>query len=309
MLVTDDSMDLVERVVAGDRRSLARAISAVEDSENIRLLAALHGHGGHARVVGITGAPGTGKSTLTDRLISRARDDGLVVAVLAVDPSSPFTGGAVLGDRVRMQDHIGDPGVYVRSMSTRGALGGLSTATEAALVVLDAAGFDLVFVETVGVGQSEVDVMALVDTTVVVVAPGFGDGVQAAKAGVLEIGDVFVVNKADQPGADAVVHDLTQMLELGVHGSWSPPIVLASALETSGIDEVWDAINRHRSHLAGPAGEASRRERAAHAVRRALLARLGRRTATRKIPSGLVDAILRRDLDPWTAAERLVQSD
>ncbi len=307
--MTENSLDLVERVVAGDRRSLARAISAVEDSENVRLLAALHARGGQTRVVGITGAPGTGKSTLTDRLISRARADGLVVAVIAVDPSSPFTGGAVLGDRVRMQDHIGAPGVYVRSMSTRGALGGLSTATEAALVVLEAAGFDLVFIETVGVGQSEVDVMALVDTTVVVVAPGFGDGVQAAKAGVLEIGDVFVVNKADQPGADAVVRDLTQMLELGARGSWSPPIVLASALETSGIDEVWGAIDRHRTHLGGPDGEEARRERAAHAVRRALLARLGRRTATREIPPDLVDAILRRDLDPWTAAERLAQSD
>ena len=302
-------MDLVERVVGGDRRSLARAISAVEDTESIPLLRALHAHGGHARVVGITGAPGTGKSTLTDRLISRARADGLVVGVIAVDPSSPFTGGAVLGDRVRMQDHIGDPGVYVRSMSTRGALGGLSTATEAALVVLDAAGFDLVFVETVGVGQSEVDVMALVDTTVVVVAPGFGDGIQAAKAGVLEIGDIFVVNRADQPGADGVVRDLEQMLELGVRGPWSPPIVLASALESSGIDEVWDAIGRHGEHLAGPAGETGRRERAAHAVRRAVLARLGRRSATQVIPAGLVEAIVRHELDPWTAAERLAQSD
>jgi LAO/AO transport system kinase len=233
----------------------------------------------------------------------------LVVAVIAVDPSSPFSGGAVLGDRVRMQDHVSDPGVYIRSMSTRGALGGLSTATEAALVVIDAGGFDLVFVETVGVGQSEVDVMALVDTTVVVVAPGFGDGVQAAKAGVLEIGDVFVVNKADQSGADAVVRDLTQMLELGVRGSWVPPIVLASALEATGIDEVWGAIDRHQAHFAGPDGDEARRERAAHAVRRALLARLGRHTASREVPAALVEAILRRDLDPWTAAERLVQSD
>ncbi|MEX1004765.1 MAG: methylmalonyl Co-A mutase-associated GTPase MeaB [Acidimicrobiia bacterium] len=307
--MTEHSADLVERVVAGDRRSLARAISAVEDAENIPLLASLHAHGGHTRVVGLTGAPGTGKSTLTDRLISQARERGLAVGVIAVDPSSPFTGGAVLGDRVRMQDHILDPGVYVRSMSTRGALGGLSTATEAALVVLDAAGFDLVFVETVGVGQSEVDVMALVDTTVVVVAPGFGDGVQAAKAGILEIGDIFVVNKADQPGADAVVADLTQMLELGVRGGWSPPIVRTSAIESSGIGEVWDAIERHRAQLGGPDGDVGRRERAAHAVRRALLARLGRQTATREIPSDLVEGILRRDFDPWTAAERLVQSD
>ena len=302
-------MDLFAGVIAGDRRSLARAISVVEDSENVPLLAALHARGGRARVIGITGAPGTGKSTLTDRLITRARADGLVVGVVAVDPSSPFTGGAVLGDRVRMQDHIGDPGVYVRSMSTRGALGGLSTATEAALVVLDAGGFDVVFVETVGVGQSEVDVMGLVDTTVVVVAPGFGDGVQAAKAGVLEIGDLFVVNKADQPGADAVVRDLTQMLELGPPAAWSPPIVVVSALERSNIDDVWRAIDRHRAHLEGPDGEATRRERAVHAVRRALLSRMGRRTATREIPSDVVEAILRREVDPWTAAERLAQAD
>ena len=259
--------------------------------------------------MGITGAPGSGKSTLTDRLITRVRRDGLTVAVLAIDPSSPFTGGAVLGDRVRMQDHVSDPGVYVRSMSTRGALGGLSTATEAAVVVLDAAGFDLIVVETVGVGQSEVDVMQLVDTTVVVVAPGFGDGVQAAKAGVLEIGDVFVVNKSDLPGADGVVRDLTQMLELGVRGGWIPPIVSVSALEGSGVDGVWDAVTGHATHLDSPEGAWDRRARVELSIRRALVARLTSEVVDLEIPAEMIDLVLAREVDPWLVAERLAQDD
>jgi LAO/AO transport system kinase len=260
-------------------------------------------------MVGVTGAPGSGKSTLTDRLISHVRAAGLTVAVLAIDPSSPFTGGAVLGDRIRMQDHVSDVGVYIRSMSTRGALGGLSAAAEAALIVLDAAGFDLVVVETVGVGQSEVDIMGLVETTVVVVAPGFGDGIQAAKAGVLEIGDVFVVNKSDLPGADSVVRDLTQMLELGSRGSWVPPIVAASASEGSGIEELWDAIGAHGSHLDGDAGDAERRDRAALSIRRALIARLAEEVARREVPADLVDSVISREIDPWQAARRLGQVD
>jgi LAO/AO transport system kinase len=304
-----ESSQLADRVLAGDRRALARAISVVEDSEDTELLSLLHPHGGGARIVGITGAPGSGKSTLTDRLIGMARTGGHSVAVLAVDPSSPFTGGAVLGDRIRMQDHVADEGVYIRSMSTRGALGGVSNATEAATVVLDAAGFDVVFVETVGVGQSEVDVMRLVETTVVVVAPGFGDGVQAAKAGVLEIGDVFVVNKADLPGADSVVRDLTQMLELGSGGSWEPPIVPTSALEARGIDRLWDALESHRNHLAGPDGAADRRSRVELSIRRSLLSRLGRQVEAREVPAALVDDVLARRSDPWRAADELIQLD
>lgn len=300
---------LAERLLAGDRRALARAISVVEDSDPSPFTALLHPHGGNARVVGITGAPGSGKSTLADRLITRVRRDGLTVAVVAIDPSSPFTGGAVLGDRIRMQAHVSDPGVYVRSMSTRGALGGLSTATEAAVVVLDAAGFDLILVETVGVGQSEVDVMQLVQTTVVVVAPGFGDGVQAAKAGVLEIGDVFVVNKSDLPGADGVVRDLTQMLELGVRGGWMPPIVAVSALDGSGIDAVWEAIARHAAHLDSPDGAGDRRARVELSIRRALVALLTSQVVDRDIPAGLIDSVLAREIDPWLAAERLAHSD
>lgn len=273
------------------------------------MTALLHPHGGHARIVGITGAPGSGKSTLTDRLISHARSAGLTVAVLAIDPSSPFTGGAVLGDRIRMQEHVSDAGVYIRSMSTRGALGGLSSAAEAALIVLDAAGFDLIVVETVGVGQSEVDIMGLVETTVVVVAPGFGDGIQAAKAGVLEIGDVFVVNKTDLPGADSVIRDLTQMLELGVRGSWVPPIVPASGIEGSGIDELWESIESHGRHISGSEGENERRDRAALSIRRALISRLAEEIEGRDLPPELVEAVLAREIDPWEAAGRIRQVD
>lgn len=305
----DHSTDLIERVLDGDRRGIARAISVVEDSADFTLASALHKHGGKARVVGITGAPGSGKSTLTDRLIARARRENLTVAVVAIDPSSPFSGGAVLGDRVRMQDHVSDPGVYIRSMSTRGALGGLSTATEAAVVVLDAAGFDLVIVETVGVGQSEVDVMRLVETTVVVVAPGFGDGIQAAKAGVLEIGDVFVVNKSDLAGADAVLRDITLMLGLGAPGAWAPPVVAASAAEATGIDDLWDSVRRHRVFLDGPEGHVERTERAELSVRRALLARLAHDVTERAVPPELVESVLARDVDPWEAARRLAQDD
>ncbi|MDX1448638.1 MAG: methylmalonyl Co-A mutase-associated GTPase MeaB, partial [Acidimicrobiia bacterium] len=243
-----------------------------------------------------------------DRLISEARSRQLTVAVVAIDPSSPFTGGAVLGDRIRMQDHVSDSGVYIRSMSTRGALGGISTATEAAAVILDAAGFDLILVETVGVGQSEVDVMRMVETTVVVLAPGFGDSIQAAKAGVLEIGDVFVVNKADLPGADAVVRDLTQMLELGARGAWAPPIVSASAAENRGIPDLWDALERHRRFLSGPDGSHRRRQRADLSIRRALLARIGRQVEAEQISDDLINAVLERKLDPWQAAERLGDS-
>jgi LAO/AO transport system kinase len=306
--VTDPNA-LAEQLLAGERRALARAISTVEDSDPAAMTALLHPHGGHARIVGITGAPGSGKSTLTDRLISHVRAAGLTVAVLAIDPSSPFTGGAVLGDRIRMQEHVSDAGVYIRSMSTRGALGGLSSAAEAALIVLDAAGFDLIVVETVGVGQSEVDIMGLVETTVVVVAPGFGDGIQAAKAGVLEIGDVFVVNKTDLPGADSVIRDLTQMLELGVRGSWVPPIVPASGTEGSGIEDLWDAIETHRRHLGGAEGEDERRDRAALSIRRALISRLAEEIAGRDMPPDLVEAVLAREIDPWEAAGRIGQVD
>ena len=300
-----DPAELSDLVLSGDRRALARAISVVEDRDPAGLVASLHPRGGTARTVGITGAPGSGKSTLTDRLVGHARSRDETVAVLAIDPSSPFTGGAVLGDRVRMQDHVSDRGVYIRSMSTRGALGGIAAAAGAALVVLDAAGFDLVIVETVGVGQSEVDVIELVETTVVVTSPGFGDGIQAAKAGVLEIGDVFCVNKADLPGADAVVRDLVQMLELGGRRSWEPRVIRTSAATGTGVADLRAAIDDHGDHVRSPAGEEARRARTERMIRRAMLANTEATVAATSVPAGLVDRVVAREIDPWAAAAQL----
>src|SRR5258705_2743286 len=221
--------ELVERARGGDARSVARLISLVEDESPLlrEVMAALAPYAGRAHIVGITGSPGVGKSTSTSALVSAYRSAGKRVGVLAVDPSSPFSGGALLGDRVRMQDHATDTGVFIRSMASRGHLGGLAWTTPQALRVLDAAGFDIVLVETVGVGQSEVEIAGMADTTLVLLAPGMGDGIQAAKAGILEIGDLYVVNKADRDGADQVRRDLRSMLALApaAEGAWKPPIV------------------------------------------------------------------------------------
>ena len=277
---------LVERARAGDRGAVAKLISLVEHGgDDARaVVVALHPHAGNAWSVGITGAPGSGKSTLTDRLVSTIRAEGATVAVLAVDPTSPFSGGAILGDRVRMQDHATDPGVFIRSMATRGHLGGLAVATPQAVRVLDAIGTPWIIVETVGVGQVEVEIAGHADTTVVVVNPGWGDAVQAAKAGLLEIADVFVVNKADRPGAPETVRDLQGMLELAGDTGWRPPVVCTTATSGAGIDELWAAIGAHRAHLETTGGdEIRRRERLRAEVRtivaERLLERGGRRDA------------------------------
>ena len=241
---------------------MARLVSMVEDgSPQLReVMAALTPHAGHAQVVGITGSPGVGKSTMTNALVTELRKADKRVGVLAVDPSSPFSGGALLGDRVRMQDHATDDGVYIRSMASRGHLGGLSWTTPQALRVLDAAGCDVVIVETVGVGQSEVEIAGLADTTVVLMAPGLGDGIQAAKAGILEIGDVYVVNKADRDGAEQVRRELRSTIALGdrPEGGWKPPIVLTVAQSGRGVDEVVRELDRHRAWLE-ESGELARR--------------------------------------------------
>jgi LAO/AO transport system kinase len=231
-------------------------------------LASLAADAGHAYTIGITGAPGAGKSSLTDRLIGLLRSRGDSVAVLAIDPSSPLSGGAILGDRVRMGEHAADPGVFIRSMATRGHLGGLAGAAPQAIRVLDASGTPWIVVETVGVGQVEIDIAGATDTTVVVVNPGWGDGIQANKAGLLEIADVFVVNKADRAGADAAVKDLVAMLELSAPASWTPPIVETVATTGDGVERLWDAISAHRNHLVETGAlERRRRERVRNEIR------------------------------------------
>ncbi len=259
--------------------------------------------------VGLTGAPGAGKSTLTDRLIGRLRRDGSEVGVLAVDPTSPFSGGAVLGDRVRMQDWALDPGVFVRSMASRGHLGGLSAAAPKALTVLDASGFDYLLIETVGVGQDEVEIVRTADTTIVALTPGWGDGIQAAKAGILEIGDIFAVNKADRPGVEDTVRDLRTMLTMGPERDWTPPIVRTVAANGEGIDELWDAVAGHHEHLAGGGGlEEGRRDRRIGELEVALAGVFARKaTAVAEDPAGrsIVSRVEQGELDPWSAAEEL----
>ena len=309
---------LVARAREGDARSVARLISLVEDASPVlrEVMAALTPYGGKATVLGLTGAPGVGKSTTTSALVTAYRARGKRVGVLAVDPSSPFSGGALLGDRVRMQEHALDPEVYIRSMASRGHLGGLSWTTPQALRVLDAAGCDLVLVETVGVGQSEVEVAAMADTTVVLLAPGMGDAIQAAKAGILEIGDVYVVNKADRDGADAAVRELRHMLTLGERreaGDWRPPIVKTVAARGEGVEELVEAMEKHRGWLE-ETGELHRRRlrRAADEVEAiamtALRARMGDLRSTRGPVSldDLAAQVVSGRTDPYAAADRLV---
>jgi LAO/AO transport system kinase len=307
-----DAAALVGAARAGDRGAIAKLISLVEAGGETAFpaVAELFRHGGGAATVGVTGAPGSGKSTLTDKLIARIRRDGAEVGVLAVDPTSPFTGGAILGDRVRMQDHATDEGVFIRSMATRGHLGGLALATPQAIRVLDAAGKPWVIVETVGVGQVEVEIAGAADTTVVVVNPGWGDGVQANKAGLLEIADVLVVNKADRPGTPDTVRDLELMLELAGERDWRPPIVETVATEGHGVDELWDAVVAHHAFLERDGRLARRRE--AHLrdeVRAIVLSRLDDRVddvCRGERFDRLVAQVVARELDPYTAADELL---
>ncbi|MHB1419563.1 MAG: methylmalonyl Co-A mutase-associated GTPase MeaB, partial [Bacillota bacterium] len=244
-------MNIVNELLAGNKRALAKAISLVENDspDKKEVMSQLYPRTGNSYVIGITGSPGAGKSSLVDKLTGYARKLGLTVGIIAVDPTSPFSGGALLGDRIRMQDHALDEGVFIRSMGTRGSLGGLARATKEAIKVLDAYGRDLVLVETVGVGQSELDIMNAADTTVVVLTPGAGDVIQTMKAGIMEIADVFVVNKADMDGAHKLVADVEGMLDLAGHREWRPPVVQAIAIKDKGIDEIYAAISKHRSFL------------------------------------------------------------
>ncbi|MBA3783583.1 MAG: methylmalonyl Co-A mutase-associated GTPase MeaB [Nocardioides sp.] len=308
--------DLVSRAREGDARAVARLISLVEDESPLlrEVMTALAPHTGHAQIVGITGSPGVGKSTSTNAMVTELRKAGKRVGVLAVDPSSPFSGGALLGDRVRMQDHATDRDVYIRSMASRGHLGGLAWTTPQALRVLDAAGCDVVLIETVGVGQSEVEIAGLADTTLVLMAPGMGDGIQAAKAGILEIGDLYVVNKADRDGADQVRRDLRSMLALGERpeGWWKPPIVKTIAAKNEGLDEVVVEIDKHRAWLVESGQLEVRRARRARdeieaIAMTALRARWGDLHGHASL-DGLAASVAEGTTDPYSAADELVNA-
>jgi LAO/AO transport system kinase len=307
-----DPEQLATLAFDGDRRALAQLITLVEEDQRgaRSVLTAAHELGRGAYRIGITGAPGAGKSTLADGLVGALRERGETVAVLAVDPSSPFSGGAVLGDRVRMQSHASDPGVYIRSMASRGHLGGLSAAVPKALALLDAAGFATIIIETVGVGQDEVEIAGAADTTVVVVVPGWGDGIQAAKAGILEIGDLFVVNKADRPGVDDAVADLRTMIEMGEERAWKPPILTTVASKGAGVLELLQEIESHRRHLTdGGELEERRRRRRLGELTSALRAAAARRAVelSGSAQDGdLVALVESGQVDPWSAAARLV---
>ncbi|WP_137122850.1 methylmalonyl Co-A mutase-associated GTPase MeaB [Segeticoccus rhizosphaerae] len=312
-----DVSALVEAARAGSPRAVARLISLVEDAHPAlrEVMSALAPHSGRAHIIGITGSPGVGKSTSTNALVAAFRAREQRVGILAVDPSSPFSGGALLGDRIRMQDHALDPEVYIRSMASRGHLGGLSWTTPQALRVLDAAGCDVVLVETVGVGQSEVEVAGLADTTVVLLAPGMGDGIQAAKAGILEIGDVFVVNKADRDGADATVRDIRHMISLGDRtepGLWRPPVVKTVASQSDGFDEVMEAIDKHVAWMESNGTLRERRVRRAgdeiEAIAiRSLRSRMGDLRHGEGVEALAAD-VVDGQTDPYTAADQVVDA-
>jgi LAO/AO transport system kinase len=301
-------------VLDGDLRALARAISLVEDEapEGAELVRQLFPHTGRAYLIGMTGAPGSGKSTLVDRLTAAIRTKAQTVGVVAVDPTSPFSGGAILGDRVRMQAHAGDAGVFIRSMATRGHLGGLARATGEVAVLLDAAGRDIVIIETVGVGQDEIDIVRTADVSVVTLVPGAGDEVQALKAGIMEIADIFVVNKADRDGADRTVASIEANLSLQTFapGAWRPPILKTEATTGRGVPELLEAIERFRAHTAAFQG-VRRRARAEYRLRELLAQRFVQHVERRVLKDGefsqILDRMAAREIDPYTAVDDIMK--
>ena len=308
-----------EKVIAGDVRTVARLIRDIDDGipEVRETLKALYGHTGKAHVVGITGAPGVGKSTMADQMIDHLRKKGKTVGVLAVDPTSPFTGGAILGDRIRMQRHSLDDGVFIRSMATRGYFGGLTQSTRSAVDVLDAMGKDYVIVETVGVGQDEVDVVKSAQTTVILVIPGMGDDIQAIKAGILEIGDIFVINKADREGSDKTYNDLLLMMDMDPRKydgeRWRPPILKTEAAADKGVEELLEEIERHRKYLEGSESEAvaeKRMEKVRAQLTDILKNRMIEVVFNRLIESGdfnkVVESVAKGEIDPYTACDSLL---
>ena len=303
---------LVERALAGDARSLARLLSSIErqNDESALLMKQIYPHTGRAHTIGITGSPGSGKSTLTGRLIAAYRAQGKKVGVIAVDPSSPYTGGAILGDRLRMQEHALDAGVFIRSMGSRGNLGGLSSATHEAALAMDACGYEVIIIETVGVGQSEIDVVKISDTVCLVLVPGMGDDVQIMKAGIMEIADVFVVNKSDRDGAEKVAADVKVMLDLIPQRSWRPPVSLTSAEFGKGIDRVVENIDAHWTYLGESTyGKERRLAKIAAEIedilRREVFARVEKAWEAER-EKGTLEKIEARKSDPYTAASSIL---
>lgn len=305
--------NLLERAVSGDVRAAGRLISLVEaespDSKDI--MKSVYPMTGHAHVIGITGSPGAGKSSFVNRLIARFRSEGKRVGVIAIDPSSPFTGGAILGDRLRMQDHAVEDGVFIRSMGSRGNLGGVSRSTHEGALILDACGYDVVIIETVGVGQSEVDIVKIADTVCLILTPGMGDDVQIMKAGIMEIADIFVVNKADKEGADKVAADVQVMLKMLAEREWVPPVVLVSSQRNTGVNEVGELIDKHSEYLAQSAEGKRRRwsqlEMEVEAVLRGEISALAEKVWKERRTDTLMEALSARKQDPYTLTGEILQ--
>ncbi len=303
----------IKKALKGDPRAIARLISLVESESTFahEIMKAIYPHTGKAHLIGVTGAPGAGKSTLVDKIISRYKELGKSVGIIAVDPSSPFSGGAILGDRLRMQQHALDPSVFIRSMGTRGSLGGLSrTAYEAALI-LDACGKDIVIIETAGVGQTEIDIVRIADTVILLLVPGMGDDVQIMKAGIMEIADIFVVNKADREGADKIVAEVNLMLDIAGERSWRPPVLKAIAESGQGVDDITRAVEEHRLYLQkSEEGKKRRSSRIRHEVEEILrrdIARIVEKEWEERSSNDLIEALASRRSDPYTEAGRLLE--
>lgn len=306
---------LVEELLKGNRRAAARLITLVEneDRQKTELLQAIYPHTGKAFIVGITGAPGAGKSSLVDQLLQEIRAEGLSAGIIAVDPTSPFSGGAILGDRIRMQDHALDQGVFIRSMGTRGSLGGLSRSTREAIQVLDAFGKDLILVETVGVGQSEVDIVKTADTTIVVLTPAGGDSVQTLKAGIMEIADLFVINKADLPGKERTVTEINMMLDMKSNAPWRPAVIPTVSIRGEGIKALWAAIKEHRGYLETSGQLAAVRlkrvsKELTEQVEYLLKNRVWEEVRGKFVLEELIEKIARREKDPYSSACELLNS-